>query len=152
MNISAIPQKCVSLSKLPIKDVKTRRLFILSDGKRSLKEIYSLSAVTEEKGLELIQQLVGSKYLSIEAEVPQKSKTASQRGNIESTVFVKLVTQELAKYVGPFASVLMDSLDVSGEQLSPESQKRVIDIVSKEIEGQKEKSSFLMSLKRSGLG
>lgn len=152
MNISAVPKKCISLSLLPIKDAKTRRLFIFSDGKRSLKEIYSLSAITEENGSELIQQLLESDYLNLEAGAKGRKKTASKYSNIEYALFVEQITQELAKYVGPFASVFIDSLDLSDESISPENQQRVIDIFATGIEGQKEKRTFLMSLKRARLG
>jgi len=70
MQSKSVPRKEVALSAVSIKDTKTRRLFILADGKKSLEQIYRLCNVDENLGSELMKVLLDEGYLSITGNQP----------------------------------------------------------------------------------
>ena len=69
----AVPRKCIQLSELPIKDSKTRRLFILADGQRSSSEIFKLSLIDEQIAMKLLQSLLDEGYLRVAETSPSPS-------------------------------------------------------------------------------
>ena len=159
MNLSAVPRKCTELSKLPIKDVKTRRLFILADGKRSLAEVFRLSMIDQTVGIGLVQSLLDGEYLLIpeldpgisEPDSRPREHAEADLKKVNSTVFIEGLTEELSKYVGPFAAVVMRSFHLTGEEVGSEERRRIISMVVEEIEEQQNKQRFLSAIKLAGL-
>lgn len=148
MDSSALPTKCINIAALPIKDVKTRRLFILADGKRSLQEIIKLSGMTEEKALDKLQDMVDGNFISLE-KLDTNQNSPHFTANDKNHNFILEVTETLAEYIGPFATVVMSSF--TAPIILPSDKQKIINRASMEIESTDARETFLNSLKASGI-
>ncbi|TKB10073.1 hypothetical protein [Desulforhopalus sp. IMCC35007] len=155
MNTSAIPRKCIELSNLPAKDIKSRRLFILADGKRSIEEIIRLSAISEKECMDLMQTLLEKDYLCIKEQKEKISfNSAGQQftGPINDSgrdvsFFIEKITDELAKYIGPFATVALSGFEFPDNTITLSEKQAVISSAVDEIEGDEDKKKFLKFIK-----
>lgn len=153
MQLSAIPTKLVDIASFPLKDGKTRRVFILIDGKRSLNQIFDLLKIEIQDGLGLVGMMLEKGYLRLlnESSKTSQSSPAGQvsGGNISksmSTRFLSEVSGELAKFVGPVASIIMEDFDQDDTEIDRETCKNIIATVAKEIDDLDDKMVFLESV------
>jgi hypothetical protein len=149
MDSSAVPRKCIKLSEFPIKDSKTRRLFILADGKRSSSAIFKLSAIDEQTGMKLLQCLLEEGYLRVVETFAGKTPKAGQQ-LVKSSHFIEGLTQELANYVGPFAQVVMNAIDFTDKEICREDRRKIINVVLQEIESEEGRRNFLTAARSIG--
>lgn len=150
MDTSAAPHKCIELSSFPIKDVKTRRLFILSDGRRSIDQIIGLSGLSDDDALALIQDFIKKGFLGFERLDTVKNSSYSST-EVGADRFLEQVTESLAQLVGPFAKVALGEFSFSSGPLSPSMRQEVINVAIQEIEGTEDREAFLSGLRNAGL-
>jgi len=149
MNTLSVPRKCIGLHQLPVKDGKLRRLFIIADGQRSIAEIIKHALIGEEEGLKLVQQLIDNNYLGVD----DAEAGAAQPVEVDSTdsqEFLNTVTEELAKFVGPYAMVAMEPHNSFTRLDSQEQRAQVVQAALAELDSDQDKNQFLDSLKKAG--
>lgn len=148
MQSNSIPRKQVAISALSVKESKTRRLFILADGKRSLGQIYHLCKLDEDLGSELAKVLLDEGYISIDGSgipAPAKKAKLDQQSGF-SADFIERLTTELANYVGPVAGMLVKRITLSEQGLTKADIGRILSSLAEEIEGDKDKQQFLKNM------
>jgi hypothetical protein len=132
----------MKISALTIKDVKTRRFFILADGQKSCSEIFRLCCIDEQTGMRLLQVLLDEGCLRV-AETSSEKKPKPDQHSLQSDVFIEDLTRELANYVGPFAQVVMHSIDLPEKEICKEDRRKIINVVMQEIESESDRRNFL---------
>ena len=63
--------------------------------------------------------------------------------SVKSSLFIEGLTQELAKYVGPFAQVVMNAIDFAEKEIYEEDRRKIINVVLQEIESEADRRDFL---------
>ena len=152
MQLSSVPRKRVDISALPVKDGKSRRLFILADGKRSLAQIFSMCGLGNQEGLELAELMLGNGYLQL-ADDPGSWVTQPSVGDqqpVPVDAFVAGLTAELAKYIGPVASIVMADFNLPEKEIGLDLRQHIISTVMKEIDGE-DRERFLQAVRAASL-
>ena len=149
MQIDAVPRKQVELTALSINDIKTRRVFILADGKKSLGQIYQLCNIDEDQGTALVKVLLEGGYISLTSEkisVPVK-RTVSDQQLVYIADFVEKLTDELTNYLGPVAEMLVKRIELPEQVITKGEINMVLSLLAKEIEGEGDKQLFLTKMR-----
>lgn len=157
MQSSSVPKKEVALSAVSIKDIKTRRLFILADGKKSLEQIYQLCNVDKNLGSELMEVLLDEGYISLTGNqttaaptppAPAKQSDTDQQDQqlVSTTDFTASLTEELAKYIGPVAPMMVKRIALPENGLTKEAIDWTINTLAEEIEDDKDKEQFIENM------
>lgn len=154
MRLSAVPGKLVELSAFPIKDVKARRLFILADGKRTLGQLFSMCNIEAEEGVALVKLMIDDGHLHLpdddypsDIDLPVAPQiTAGDQHLVPVVDFIDGLTAELAKYIGPVASIVMGDFDLPAEAIGIKERRRIINAVLEEIDGEKLKKRFSITV------
>lgn len=148
MQSNSVPTKQVAISELSVKESRTRQLFILADGKRSLGQIYQLCKLDEGLGHDLAKVLLDAGYISLTGSgkpAPTQESRADQE-LVSAPDFIKSLTEELANYIGPVATMLVKRIVLPEQGLSKEDIGRILSSLSEEIEGDKDKQQFLKNM------
>ena len=154
MQLSAIPTKLIDVANFLVKDSKTRRVFILINGKRSLSEIFDLLKVEMQEGVDLISMMLEKGYLQFLDEGTTTDQTSATNqvisGNLTKSmstkVFLNEVSDELAKFIGPVASIIMADFELGDGELDKDTCEKVINAIAKEIDDLDEKQNFIKSV------
>jgi hypothetical protein len=149
LQIDAVPRKQVELTALSINDIKTRRVFILADGKKSLGQIYQLCNIDEDQGTALVKVLLEGGYISLTSEkisVPVK-RTVSDQQLVYIADFVEKLTDELTNYLGPVAEMLVKRIELPEQVITKGEINMVLSLLAKEIEGEGDKQLFLTKMR-----
>jgi hypothetical protein len=149
LQIDAVPRKQVELTALSINDIKTRRVFILADGKKSLGQIYQLCNIDEDQGTALVKVLLEGGYISLTSEkisVPVK-RTVSDQQLVYIAEFVEKLTDELTNYLGPVAEMLVKRIELPEQVITKGEINMVLSLLAKEIEGEGDKQLFLTKMR-----
>ncbi len=157
MQSNLVPIKQVALSAVSLKDIKTRRLFILADGKKSLGQLYQLCNIDDNLGSELMKVLLDEGYVSLTGNkiaaapspasmsAPAKQSHSDQQV-VSTTDFTKSLTEELAKYIGPVAPMMVQRIALPENGLTKEEIDWTINTLSEEIEDDKHKQQFINNM------
>ncbi|MGB3209408.1 MAG: hypothetical protein WBB19_01760 [Desulforhopalus sp.] len=148
MQVDAVPRKLVDVTALSIRDNKTRRIFILADGKRSLGQIYQMCKIDEELGGNLVNVLLDKGYVSLtgnDTSVPATKGTFEQH-LVSTADFVEKISVELANYIGPVAAMLVEKITPVEKNISTGEIGRIINILAKEIEEDEDRHLFLANM------
>ena len=150
MQIDAVPKKQVELTALSINDIKTRRMFILADGKKSLGQIYRLCNIDEDQGAALVQELLNGGYISLSSEkkisVPAKS-TEFDRESISTADFVERLIDELTNYLGPVSEMLVKRIEIPEPVITNGEISVVLSLLANEIDVEGDKQLFLKNMR-----
>jgi len=148
MQLSSVPRKLVDISALPVKDPKTRRLFILADGKRSLAQVFSICKVEPREGFALVESMLEDGYLQLADDAPAevKQQVVGTARPVPVDPFVAGLTAELARFIGPVASIVMADLDLPEKEIDIELRQRVIEAVMGEIDAA-DRDRFLLGVR-----
>lgn len=152
MQLSSVPRKLVEISALPVKDGKTRRLFILADGKRTLAQIFSMCGIGNQEGLDLVELLIGNGHLQL-TDDPVSWVTQPSVGDqqpVPVNAFIAALTAELAKYIGPVASIVMADFNLPEKEIGLDLRQHIISTVMKEIDGE-DRERFLLAVRAAKL-
>lgn len=147
--MDAVPRKQVELTALSINDIKTRRVFILADGKKSLGQIYRLCKIDEDQGAALVKVLLDGGYISLPSEkisVPAK-KTESDQQLVFTADFVESLIDELTNYLGPVAEMVIKRIELPEQVITKGEISMVLSLLAKEIEGEGDKQLFLTNMR-----
>jgi hypothetical protein len=152
MQLSSVPRKLVNISALPSKDGKTRRLFILADGKRSLAQIFSMCKFENNEGFELVQLLAEDSHIQLmndsSLEVKQPAVVDEQPVPVDS--FINGLTAELAKFIGPVASIVISDFDLPEKEIGINLRRQIITTVIGEVDDA-DKESFMTAVRAANL-
>lgn len=147
MQLSSVPRKLVDISVLPSKDGKTRRLFILADGKRSLAEIFSMCKFENREGFDLVQSLVEDGQVQL---LNNSSPMVIQPGVVDEQLvpvdtFINGLTAELSIFIGPVASIVISDFDLPEKEIGINLRRQIINTVIGEVDDA-DKGSFMRSV------
>jgi len=151
MDLDATVVKLVDLAAVKIKDLKTRRIFIMADGKRSLRNIFTLSKFAEQEGIEMARALIDGGYINLggSATAPTVS-TATTPGKNEFTFTeedIEFLADEMGKYIGPFSTVLVRKTVKAGQSFSPKAMDELFERLALKIENKERRSQFLVEIR-----
>lgn len=150
MQLSTVLEKCVDISKLSIKDAKARRIFILADGRRTLDQIFNLCMIDEAEGIALTEILLDGGFLkNTSGEKVSAAKTfqvSPAREPLDES-FIADITSELAKYVGPVASIVMSDVMEQSQGPGANNRRLLVERAAKQIDNRDDRENFLANLK-----
>lgn len=149
MDVYSVVEKTVDLSALNLKDPKARRLFILVNGDRTLKELYELCKFDKNSGDEVLQALLDGKYVNVIGhQVASTVKPVATAGSFTVTAgFIEKLTNEMTDYVGPIASILVENAVSPGQNFTNEELDTVLTTLSDSLETSDEKEQFLIKMR-----
>jgi hypothetical protein len=149
MQIDRIPVKQVELSAMPIKESKTRMMFIMADGRRSLGEIFRQCRINDQEGNALLENLIAGGHLRLTGEtlpaIPQDAPPVQQATPFDG--FAEILTNELANYIGPVARMLVKRIDFQEGDLSREQLNEIINDLALEIEEGPDRNTFVTTMR-----
>jgi hypothetical protein len=149
MQIDGIPIKQVELSAMPIKESKTRLMFIMADGRRSPGEIFRQCRINDQEGNVLLENLITGGYLRLTGEtppgIPQDAPPIQQAAQFDE--FAEILTNELANYVGPVAKMLVKRIDFQEGESSREQLNQIINDLALEIEEGLDRNTFVTTMR-----
>lgn len=157
MNSQVTPNKIIDLSDLGKVDMKTRRLFVLMDGNRSVAELAKLCHVEESECECMVQKLLSDGYINAvgfennsECEDPSAGsldgEPLAQSQKVECKGFEDCLTKELAKYIGPIAKLVVAKTEAKKGVLPVSKMQEIVLTVSTEIESEAEKDMFIEAM------
>lgn len=130
-------------------DPNTRRIFILSDGKRRLEQVFQLCNVTKEEGEDMVKLLVEEGYLML-----NDIATSSNPSNFNSgqrlspnAEYIEFLTRELARFVGPIAPTLVNLTPLSKKRITGAQLKGILQALSENIENKENRNHFIAATK-----
>ncbi|MDP3480564.1 MAG: hypothetical protein Q8R88_12390 [Desulfoprunum sp.] len=139
MHGDLVLRKQVELAALQSSDSKTRRLFILADGKKSLEQLYQLCGFNEAQGASIVEALMGVGAIGVVGNTAQDPG----QGVVISDDIVKKIVGEMANYVGPIATILVQRNARSGQVVTHEELNQIFVTLAENIEGDEDKQQFL---------
>jgi hypothetical protein len=150
MRLSDVPRKLVKLSAMAIKDGKARRIFILADGKRSLKAIFGMSNIEPQEGFEVAALMSEDGYIQCSSDSPAtalKQSSIKNQQPIPVKDFINGLTAALSEYIGPVASIIINDFDIPEREIGSELRQHIINASSLEIDEEVDKQRFLETVR-----
>jgi hypothetical protein len=143
MQLSSVPRKLVDISALPSKDGKTRRMFILADGQRSLAQIFSMCKFENREGFDLVQMLVEDGHFQLMNDSsPMVKQPAVDEQLVPVDIFIEGLTAELSKFIGPVASIVISDFDMPEKEIGINLRRHIIKTVIEEVDDS-DRESFI---------
>jgi hypothetical protein len=148
MDGKLIIEKLVDLSALNVKDNQVRRLFILTNGFRTLDELYQLCNLEKKAGNEIVQTLFAGQYVNFKGSQPPSlaQKETDDNSFVISANFIQALTDDMAAYVGPIASVLIESVISPGQNTTGEELSQILNSLADSLENQNDRKIFLKKI------
>jgi hypothetical protein len=150
MNLNATVVKLVDLAAVKTKDLKVRRIFILADGKRSLRDILKFANFDEQQGMEMAQVLIDAGYVELGSAPTTSTPVAgnqSRNGFIFTEEDIEFLKEEMGKYIGPFSSVLIQKKVRVGQSFSSEEINALFESLALKIEDIDQRRQFLTEIR-----
>lgn len=148
MQYDVIPYKQVELTAMPIKECKARLLFIMADGRRNLGEIFRQCRISVQEGNAMLENLIAGGYLRLSGGtlpgIPQDATPIQQATPFDG--FAKILTSELANYVGPVAGMLIKRIGFEEREASREQLHKIINDLALEIEEETDRNTFVATM------
>lgn len=150
MDGNLVIEKLVELSALDLKDTQVRRLFIVTNGKRTLDELYKLCKFDKKLGDKVLQVLLDGQYANFTGSQTSSPPQLDDDGNsfVFTAGFIEKLTKEMADYVGPIASILVESAVSLGQSSTSDEFHQILISLSDSLESRDDKKQFLMKMKR----
>jgi len=149
MQIDRIPIKLVELSAMPIKESKTRMMFIMADGRRNLGEIFRQCRIDDQEGYALLENLIADGYLRLTggtlSGILKNAPPIQQVTPFDG--FAEILANELANYLGPVARMLVKGVDFQENVLSREQLNEIINDLALEIEEGADRNNFVKTMR-----
>jgi len=152
MDLDVAVKKLVDLSAVKIKDLKTRRMFLLVDGERTLREIFEFCKFDLAQGCEMATSLLESSYISLGGSSPAPPGTSKLAvpQTVEGFTFMEedidLLISELGKYIGPISSLLVQKTVKPGQVFSSPDKGKLFDSYASKIEDPVKRKQFLSDI------
>ncbi len=154
MELDAAIKKVVKLSDLEIKDLKTRRIFVFADGKRTLRELFDLCGFNAEEGGAYAQELFDAGAIAYldgasPVAVTQSAGSVSTQGAGSAGDFIftedeiEVLVIQMGKYVGPVATMLVRNTISPNQSATHQELKSIIHSLADNIDDFDKKQEFL---------
>ena len=149
MDGNLVIEKLVDLSAFNIKNNNARRLLILTNGRRTLNELYKLCKFDKSLGDEIVQILIDAQYAAYIGAQPSPAPQLYEDGHsfVFTADFIEELTKEMADYVGPIASILVESTVSPGQISTSDELHEMLISLSDSLESRDEKEQFLIKMK-----
>lgn len=148
MDIDSAVKKLVGMSELKVKDAKARRLFIVSDGTKTFRQLFDLCKFDEAEGVALAQLLLAKGYLSAgNSSAMSASAPASGDGLVFTEEYIEVLIAEMATYVGPISAILVKRMVSLGQTVSPAELEKVFVSLADKIEDIGKRAEFLITIR-----
>jgi hypothetical protein len=149
MQENTILSKRIKLSELVSRDPKTRRLFILTNGERTLADLNKLCGFNAAEGASIAIALIKDGAISTSNSI-QTSKNVQADSRAQEPVpgtIADKVTDELAVYLGPIAAVLVSRSIRSDEEVSRTELETIFLTLVQQIEEEEDQVKCLHNLR-----
>jgi len=142
MELNLILKKQVGLSALETTDSKIRRLFILADGRRTVKELFALCGFGVDQGAAITEKLLADGALSTITAVPLAPGKSTQATDAAT----KKLIDTLAHYLGPIAAILVQNSVQPESVLTEEQFAATVNDLAGHIEADNDRQKFLADM------
>lgn len=139
MQEEMVLQKLVELSAIQYRDSKTRRFFILADGKRTFDQLCELCGFDRSQGEVIAEMLLSDGVVGF---APAPPSDQEQRLVVTEKMIEQLLS-EIVNHIGPVANIFVKKSISAGSSLTKTQLDNITANLADHIETQGDRRVFL---------